>query len=246
MVRDFTFFLGAHPSWLWSGGAQGPVLVSAPRVLRSSLQPATVPFILDSGGVSHLLQEGRWAWSSQTHAELAHRAKLETGKLKWALVQDWPCLPAVLEKTGKSVLEHQELTLSSYLKLRESAPRIPWMPVLQGQSKEDFLKHVASYRDAGVELEALERVAVGSLAPRQSSDDVADILETLSSRGIALHGLGVKLEGVKRLMPFLRSSDGWAPHGVQPDAEAYRRSVGEAVRELREYADYEGILGFFG
>lgn len=257
MNYDFTFYLGTHqPNWLWNGGARGPMFVAAHRMQRKSSFPAaTVPFALDSGGFNHLLREGRWTVSARAYAEHVQRIKVETGKLEWAAVQDWVCAPPVLAKTGKSVLEHQQLTLESYFELQHLAPRVRWVPALQGVSRDDYVRHVEMYQRAGVELEELELVAVGSVAPRQTSDLVVELLEELSSRGMSLHGFGIKLEGLKRSLPFLRSSDSmaWSFHARknggdrngQPDAEAYRQLVLDEVRATEEYVSYEGILGFF-
>jgi hypothetical protein len=223
---------------------------------KSPFPPATVPFALDSGGFNHLLREGRWTVSPREYAEHAQRIMLETGKMKWAAIQDWVCAPSVLAKTGKTVLEHQQLTLESYFELKRLAPRVRWLPVLQGGLRDEYLQHVEMYQCAGVVLEDLELVGVGSVALRQTSDEVVDLLEELSSKGLSLHGFGIKLAGLRRSLPFLRSSDSMAwsfharknggdPNG-QPDAEAYRTMMMDEVRKAEEYADYKGILGFFG
>lgn len=257
MTYEFTFYLGTHqPNWLWNGGALGPMFVAAHRMRRKSEFPrSTVPFALDSGGFNHLLREGRWTVSAREYAEHAQRIHVETGKLEWAAVQDWVCAPAVLEKTGLTIAEHQRLTLESFLELRRLAPRVNWVPVLQGASRDDYHQHVEMYRRAGVDLEGLERVGVGSVAPRQTDDLVVGLLEELSSSGLKLHGFGIKLEGLRKSLPFLSSSDSmaWSFHARknggdrngQPDAEAYRRLVLEEVESMEEYASYRGILEFF-
>lgn len=254
---DFTFFLGTHqPNWLWNGLALGPMFVAAHRMKRKSAFPqSTVPFALDSGGFNHLLREGKWTVSPREYAEHAQRIHVETGKMLWAAVQDWVCAPPVLAKTGKSVLEHQQRTLESFLELRDLAPRVRWVPVLQGSSRDDYIRHVEMHEAAGVNLEELEVVGVGSVAPRQTSDLVVELLEELSSSGIKLHGFGIKLDGLRKSLPFLRSSDSmaWSFHARknggdrngQPDAEKYRKMVNEDVKKMEEYVDYEGILGFF-
>jgi len=257
MSFDFTFFLGTHqPNWLWNGLALGPMFVAAHRMKRkSAFPPSTVPFALDSGGFNHLLREGRWTTSPREYAEHAQRIMVETGKMEWAAVQDWVCAPPVLAKTGKSVLEHQQRTLESFFELQHLAPRVHWVPMLQGSSRDDYHQHVEMYQGAGVRLEELEIVGVGSVAPRQTSDLVVELLEELSSSGIKLHGFGIKLEGLRKSLPFLRSGDSmaWSWHARlnggdrngQPDAEQYRKMIEDEVTAMEEYVDYEGILGFF-
>ena len=224
--------------------------MSAHRMRRkSAFPPATVPFAVDSDGHNHLLREGRWTTSPREYAEHAQRIKVETGKLEWAAVQDWDCTPAVLAKTGKTVLEHQQRTLESYFELQHLAPRVRWVPTLQGFSKGDYLKHVEMYRDAGADLRGLSLVAAGSVGSRQTAEDVVDLFSELSAEGMSLHAFGIRLEGLERSLPFLRSSDAVARSAfkdyMQPDAEAYRRLVLEEVRKAEEYVEYDGILGFF-
>jgi hypothetical protein len=222
---------------------------------KSAFPPATVPFALDSGGFNHLLREGRWTVSPREYAEHVQRIKVETGKLEWAAVQDWVCAPAVLTKTGRTVLEHQQLTIESYFELQHLAPRVHWVPALQGVSRDDYIRHVEMYQQAGVQLEELDLVAVGSVAPRQTSDLVVGLLEELSAQGMILHGFGIKIAGIRKSLPFLASSDSMAwswearrqggNANGQPDAEAYRTRILNEVKKMEEYVEYEGILGFF-
>jgi hypothetical protein len=47
----------------------------------------------------------------------------------------------MLQKTGKSVAEHQRLTTRSLTELRMLEPEVPWIPVLQGHGPEDYLRN---------------------------------------------------------------------------------------------------------
>ena len=52
------------------------------------------------------------------------------------------CEPHLLKKTGLTVVEHQCRTVQNYLLLRELAPSIPFVPVLQGWKIGDYDRHV--------------------------------------------------------------------------------------------------------
>lgn len=258
MKYDYQFYLGTHQAnWLWNGLARGPMFVAAHRMMRKSEFPeATVPFALDSGGFNHLLKEGRWTVSPQEYAKHAHRIQQETGRMEWAAIQDWVCAPPVLAKTGKTVREHQELTLASWEELRSINPRVPWTPILQGLTKGDYLEHVEMYQKAGTNLEELDVVGIGAVAARQTDPEVLEALEELSTAGVSLHGFGIKIEGIRKAAPFLKSSDSmaWSWHARktggdangQPDAERYRGLLLDEIRKLEEYMSYEGIFEFFG
>jgi hypothetical protein len=204
------FFLGTHkPGWL--GRVDVPLFVSH-RTLRDRVQlpRATGPWALDSGGFTELSMFGRWETSPAEYAGAAVRYRAGVGQLEWAAIQDWMCEPFMLEKTGKSVAEHQALSIASYLDLAALAPEVPWAPVLQGWAIDDYLGHVEQYRAAGVDLDAAPVVGVGSVCRRQATDEAAQLFAELASLGLRLHGFGLKIEGLRRASARLASSDSMA------------------------------------
>jgi len=76
-----------------------------------------------------------------------------------AVAQDWMCEPFVLQKTGKTVEEHQDLTLKSSVALSPQTSAYV-MPVLQGFSPKQYASHVRQY---GELLEFGQWVGVGSV-----------------------------------------------------------------------------------
>jgi hypothetical protein len=122
------------------------------------------------------------------------------------------CEPWMLERTGLSVAEHQRRTLTNYLELRAAAPDVPWVPVLQGWEPSDYLRHAESYLRAGVDLEGLPVVGLGSVCRRQHTEEAAGIVKMLQP--LRLHGFGVKLTGVEAVGELLVSSDSmsWSIH----------------------------------
>lgn len=261
MRFDFTFYLGVHQAnWLWNGAARGPLFVAVHRMRRKTPFPrATVPFALDSGGYNHLLREGRWTTSPRQYVDEVWRIREETGQMRWAAVQDWVCSPDVLAATGRTVRDHQELTLESWHELRRLAGRVRWLPVLQGVALDDYLRHLEMYAASGTPLDREPLVGVGSVAPRQTEDEVESLVRELHGRGLRLHAFGIKLQGIRRLLPYLASSDSmaWSWHARrnggdrngQGDAEKYRRLVLEEVVAMERHVEFvknEGVLGMFG
>lgn len=131
-----------------------------------------------------------------------------------AAPQDWMCEPDVLRITGKSVQEHQELTVANLIRLRELAPTVLWMPVLQGWLRGDYVRHIAMYTTAGIDFTREPRVGVGSVCRRQSSIAIALLIDDLAARGLRLHGFGVKTNGLDMYGPRLVSVDSaaWSDH----------------------------------
>lgn len=128
------FWLGIHePSWLER--VDIPLFVSRRRLGRLKRLPRAIgPWALDSGGFSELSLHGRFELPPAAYAAEVRRYRDEIGGLAWAAPQDWMCEPAMLARTGLSVDEHQRRTVANYLELRQIAPEIPWIPVLQGWS----------------------------------------------------------------------------------------------------------------
>jgi hypothetical protein len=205
-----TFYLGTHePSWLAKAGF--PLFVSHRRLaLRRSLPRAAAPWALDSGGFTELNLFGEWRTTPQEYVTAVRRYRDEIGLLDWASPQDWMNEPDVLKRTGLSVSEHQQRTVDNYLTLRELAPDLPFVPVLQGWLPADYLRCADLYDRAGVDLGSERVVGVGSVCRRQGTQQADLIFSVLSDRGIALHGFGVKLTGLRVYGHLLHSADSLA------------------------------------
>lgn len=161
------FYLGTHET-SWLGKTDKPLFISRRRLaLRKKNPRALGPWALDSGGFTEIKMFGKWVTPARQYVEEVRRWRDEIGKMEWAAIQDWMCEPFMLEKTGKTVKEHQELTLRNYLELREMAPEIPWVPVLQGYASPEYRRHQEMYEKAGIELAKLPTVGLGSICRRQ-------------------------------------------------------------------------------
>lgn len=205
------FYLGTHePSWLRRVGV--PLMVSHMRLRRlRSLYPATVPWVLDSGGFSELSLHGRWTFSAAAYVEAVERYRAEVGRMAWCAPMDWMCEPVMVERTGLSVREHQARTVASYVGLRDAG--LPVVPVLQGQTIADYHRHVDDHAMAGIDLSQLATVGLGSVCRRQASADIEALVRSLAP--LRLHGFGVKSGGLRRYAAHLTSADSlaWSARG---------------------------------
>ena len=207
------FFLGTHqPGWL--ARLAVPLFVSDRRLRGYRRLPrALAPWALDSGGFTELVMHGSWAHGPTPAAYVARarRYQDEIGQLAWAAPQDWMCEPVILAKTGLTVRGHQDRTVANYLQLRELAPDLPFLPVLQGWTPTDYLHCAALYDRAGVDLAGLPLVALGSVCRRQATGQAEAIITALHTAGIRrLHGFGIKTLGLRRYGHLLASADSLA------------------------------------
>jgi hypothetical protein len=204
------FFLGTHEcSWLER--CTVPLFVSHRRLARRvSLPRARCEWALDSGGFTELAKFGRWRTEVEVYVDAARRYRDGIGRMAWAAPMDWMCEPFMIERTGLDIDRHQALTVENVSVLREHAPDVAWIPVLQGWSVGDYLICAARYYDAGIDLRAEPVVGVGSVCRRQGTTEIADIFRELRLAGIACHGFGVKTRGLARYGVDLVSADSMA------------------------------------
>jgi hypothetical protein len=175
------------------------------------LPRAKVEWAHDSGGFSELSLYSSYQTTPQTYAAAVRRYRDEVGMMLWSAPQDWMCEAFMLKNTGKSVREHQELTIANYLELMSLAPDLPWIPVLQGWTFGQYLDCVELYNKASVDLTQAHLVGVGSICRRQHTIMVEHLLHVLHEEyRLRLHGFGLKMEGIRRAVHHLQSADSMA------------------------------------
>lgn len=212
-------YLGSHrPSWLPLPGPS--LMVSLNTLPATKAHRAAEPWFVDSGGFTELQQHGRWRTTAAQHAERCADVMERYGNVEWLSPQDWMCEPAVIEGgafktmrfagTGGSVLEHQERTVQNYLDLIDICEDMPWVPVLQGWTVEDYHHCADLYYSAGVDLRDNHLVGVGSVCRRESMPEAQQIMQSLAERGYLLHGFGFKQEGIAKCWPWMKSADSMA------------------------------------
>jgi hypothetical protein len=208
------FYLGTHEaSWLADPRfAFTPLFVSRRRLVRyrRRLPRALGEWALDSGGFTELSMYGRWTVGAAQYVSEVRRFRDEVGGMLWAAPQDWMCEPMVLERTGLTVTEHQQRTVENLLELRALAPDLPWTPVLQGFTNEDYQRCRARYADAGVLLEREPLVGLGTICRRQGTLEAEDIVRDLRRAGLRIHAFGAKTTGLVRYAAAVESADSLA------------------------------------
>ncbi len=195
----------------WLAVSEVPLFVSHQRLRGIKRLPvARAPWALDSGGFTELSTKGRWTITPAEYVASVRRYRDEVGQLQWAAIQDHMCEAFILRKTGRTLRQHQESTVQSFLDLKSLAPDLPWAPVLQGFAQEEYLQCADLYARAGVDLTQEPIVGVGSICRRQETTEAVFILKSLAALGLRLHGFGFKILGLRRVASLLASSDSMA------------------------------------
>lgn len=209
------FYLGTHHSPQKWFDAMVPLFISR-RVLtgRKSLphaHPRHPGWALDSGGFTELSMYGEWRTTEQEYVRDVLRFEENIGRLDWVAPMDWMCEPFMLTKTGLTIEEHQQNTVWNYVRLNEWLKPLV-IPVLQGWALDDYFQCWEMYHQAGVDLEWLPVIGVGSVCRRQNTAEAGHIVRRLAENllGKQLHGFGVKLTGLESFGDVLGSADSLA------------------------------------
>lgn len=210
------FYLGTHmPDWLEHVGV--PLFVSHRRLWkRRTLPMAAAPWALDSGAFSEIALHGKFVTTPKAYALSVRRYRDAIGQLEWAAPQDHMTEPAMLARStiADTVDRAQAWTVNNYLTLRDLAADLPFVPVLQGQTLDDYRRHADAYASAGVILSDEPLVGIGSVCRRQATTEIAELVAALHGDGLALHGFGIKTTGLARY--------GWCLHSADSMAWSYR------------------------
>jgi hypothetical protein len=124
------------------------------------------------------------------------------------------CEPAILDRTGLPLTEHQRRTVANFTELCGLWPTVskapgPFIPVLQGWQLADYEHCEGLYRSASVGLAAYPVVGIGSVCRRQATAEIGELVEALSAR-YRVHAFGVKTLGLRRYGSSLTSADSLA------------------------------------
>lgn len=253
-AEPLTFYTGTHmPHWLWDPRVDFPLFVCHRTLARyRTLRPATRAWALDSGGFTELATHGRWTTTPREYVAATARYDREIGGLEWAAPQDWMCEPAIRHGgawngrryagTGLTVAEHQARTVANWLELAALWPEHsdednPYMPVLQGETVDDYHACAQMYADAGVHLEHFPLVGLGSVCRLQATGRFLRLAEELTPR-LALHGFGVKFQGIAAASAHLTSADSlaWSYHARRRPPLPGHETRHKACNNCPEYA----------
>ena len=182
------------------------------NVLRDRRSPFIAnKWIMDSGAFSEISKYGDYRSSVVDYATEIERWS-KNGELEAAVAQDYMCEPMILRKTGKTVKEHQQLTIERYDELVSLKPTVKIIPVLQGYHPFDYVDHLEKYGDR---IKLNHYVGVGSVCKRNTNTRIIlSVLQAIkqSRPDIRLHGFGLKRTALSDpgIRHLLHSSDSMA------------------------------------
>lgn len=183
------FFYGAA-----SGGARKALqLLQEPNVMISYATKNNTPWygidrlFVDCGGYSFMMGKGEYGPIGE-YVDYLRRWQPELYALR-----DYPCEPDVLDKHGRTVEQHQQMTIDAHIETLEAVGDLDGKPVtvIQGWNPEDYLRHIDMAREAGLPL---DYVAIGSVCRRNAETAIERVCMAVRDElpDAHLHAFGVK------------------------------------------------------
>ncbi|HWT12284.1 MAG TPA: hypothetical protein VN231_05995 [Allosphingosinicella sp.] len=251
------FFTGIHqPS---DAGRVDAAFISVHRLVRRKGAFAANDWIMDSGAFSTIRKYGGYPNSPEIYAAEVNRWS-KNGRLLAAVTQDYMCEPYMLRLTGRSVHEHQALTIERFDAIGAcDLGGVYQMPVLQGYSPDEYVQHLKTYGDRLDECArspALSRafppvvgekpavgawVGVGSVCKRNGNPAaIEEVLLAIKRERpeLRLHGFGIKATalGSALVRALLASADSMAWSFAARREGRDANSVQEAIRYTNRIA----------
>lgn len=225
----------------------GHAFISVNRLIQRKSDFSVKSWIMDSGAFSSVSKHGGYPDPVKVYADRIKRWK-GNGTMQAAVSQDYMCESFILERTGMTVHDHQRLTIERYDELLQCDTGVAIMPVLQGYTVEDYLRHIEMY---GERLNPNMWVGVGSVCKRNGDPQkVRDIFMAinLARPDLRLHGFGIKTtslaDGVIRSLLHSADSMAWsfAARRVGRNQNDWREAMAftETIASLK--GEYQGHL----
>lgn len=184
------FFVGVHQPY--DARKVDRAFISIHRIKNRKSGFEVGEWIMDSGAFSTILKHGGYPEGPEAYAADIKRWSTN-GNLIAAVTQDYMCEAHMLALTGKTIDEHQKMTVERYDAIRAcDLGGVYLMPVLQGYDPEDYVRHIDMYGDR---LAEGAWVGVGSVCKRNGDPvSVENVLLAIKKKrpDLKLHGFGVK------------------------------------------------------
>lgn len=187
------FFVGLHQPSDAKHFERSFISVNRLRERKSNFDVAD--WIMDSGAFTEIANHGHYRVGVDEYVAQIERWRT-VGNMRAAVTQDWMCEPWIVAKTGKTVREHQRLTVERYDAIASKTTAYV-LPVLQGYQLKDYLDHMEDYGDR---LTPGKWIGVGSICKRNANiAEIEDILIAIKTvrPDLRLHGFGLKTTALK-------------------------------------------------
>ena len=165
--------------------------------------------ILDSGGYSFFSRWGDYPFSIEDYVSLAHLLQDQYPLYRVATL-DYPCEPDINRSHLMTNEDRITKTVYNAVSCYDADKTLPWLPVIQGYTLDEYLHCVDLYNEAGI---ISDYWAVGSLCSRKgelrSIKYLLTNLKELALSNVKVHAFGLNIPYIKdpQIFDLLYSSD---------------------------------------
>lgn len=137
------FYIGLHIPAHCGKFKNSFISINLLKDRKSDINP--INWILDSAAFTQVEKYGDFLMSAAAYVKQINRWA-NCGNLEMAVSQDYMCESFILKKWGRTVKDHQQMTVERYYQIINNMPQVYVMPVLQGYTLEEYL-HCADMYD---------------------------------------------------------------------------------------------------
>lgn len=224
------FFVGVHQPC--DADQVDAAFISVHRIAKRVSGFPVGDWIMDSGAFRTIEVHGGYPEPPEEYAAQIRRWS-RNGNLLAAVSQDYMCEAHMLQITGKTVMEHQQLTVERYDALTVcDLGGVYLMPVLQGYTPAEYVRHLEMYGDR---LKPGMWVGVGSVCKRNSNPAAIEavLLAIKKARpDLKPHGFGLKVTALASALirKLLETADSMAWSYAARKQGRDGNSIQEAIR----------------
>jgi len=178
------------------------------RVRRPPGNVATIA--IDSGGFTAAKRWGRYPWTVKQYADFIREESRDV-PLDFCATMDYACEREVNRGIYPTNRERIEATISNEIACHEADPRLPWLPVLQGNTRDERRLDLALRAKEGLLLP--DYAGIGSICSRNPKE-ARSVIRFYGSQlpGVVYHGFGLHVQALDdpRVSWLIRSWDSYA------------------------------------
>jgi hypothetical protein len=179
---------------------------------RSMIPNSVKRLFLDSGGYSFFTKWGKYPFSVEEYVSFVNTIVNEFPVTEVAIM-DYPCEPDVNRQNLKTNKERIDMTIQNALECIDYDPTLPWVPVVQGYTLQEYLYCIQEYKNAGLYDDDFHLWAIGSLCARKKIGGIRHIITNLSKViKWPIHTFGMTITALRDAQIFfaIHSSDSGA------------------------------------
>jgi len=196
----------------------------------------TKKLFLDSGGFSLLSQYADYPFSIEEYIQLAHYIK-DNNLLTLIATMDYPCESEINRTQLHTNEERIQKTVDNAVACYDADISLPWVPVIQGYTIDEYLTCLDLYYESGIESFYW---AIGSICSRKGHNlQMRNIVVTIAKRlepECKLHafGLGIKFLYDPQIFSNIYSSDSAAWNYRAVSREQKPQMIEDYVKRLND------------